>query len=72
MSDETPAIRRLIIHDNAARDIERITDYLADNSSIAKAVSFQNAIANAMEYLLTMPLMGAPYEVQNPLLQKDA
>ncbi len=69
MSDESTPQRRLIIRDNATRDIHRITDYLADNSSVAKAVQFQNAIANAIEYLLTMPYIGPLKEVQNPSLQ---
>jgi plasmid stabilization system protein ParE len=69
MSDENRPQRTLIIRPNARNDIERITDYIADNSSVAKAVQFQNAVAGAIENLLMMPYMGALKEVRNPSLQ---
>jgi toxin ParE1/3/4 len=69
MSDKNSQQRKLIVHQNATNDIDNTTDYLTVTVSVTQAVRFQNAVADAMEYLLTMPYLGAPHEVQNPLLQ---
>jgi len=69
MSDENTPLRRLIIRRNADSDIDRIMEYLSDNFSVAKAVQFQSAVVDAMDYLLTMPYIGSLKEVQNPSLQ---
>jgi len=67
VSGESTPPHRLIIRRNASDDIDRITEYIARTVNVTASVRFQTAVADAMDYLLTMPNLGAPRFYQNPV-----
>ena len=57
----------IIIRDAAARDLAEQADYLAERS-LDVAVRFSQAVAQTFRQLASMPEMGSPRPLRNPIL----
>jgi len=69
VSDENVPHRRLVIRPNAENDIEDHAAYIGRHVNIAASVRFRSATVDALDYLLTMPNMGAPRFYRNPAIK---